>query len=139
MYCLGVVSPDHKGLTHLLTQKNLSGRQACWLEHISEFNFVVQYVPGVENVLANALLWVYMVNTVGTMFVESKYPLFDKDDDFGVHLAVYSILIPMLMDLKAMAVCITTEGEHWSGGRVLQPRVVTQSAAAHDVAARMDL
>ena len=28
---------DHKGLTHLLNQKNLSGRQARWLEKISTF------------------------------------------------------------------------------------------------------
>jgi hypothetical protein len=30
---------DHKGLIHLCNQKNLSGRQACWLEKISEFDF----------------------------------------------------------------------------------------------------
>lgn len=30
---------DHKGLTHLLTQRNLSGRQARWLELVSEFDW----------------------------------------------------------------------------------------------------
>jgi RNase H-like domain found in reverse transcriptase len=40
---------DHKGLTHLLNQKNLSGRQARWLEKISSFDFEVVYVPGEEN------------------------------------------------------------------------------------------
>jgi RNase H-like domain found in reverse transcriptase len=34
---------DHKGLTHLLNQKNLSGRQARWLEKISSFEFEVCY------------------------------------------------------------------------------------------------
>ena len=46
---------NHKGLTHLLNQKNPSGRQACWLEKISSFDFEVVYVPGSENVLADAL------------------------------------------------------------------------------------
>ena len=32
---------DHKGLIHLLNQKNLSGRQARWLEKISSFSFEV--------------------------------------------------------------------------------------------------
>lgn len=29
---------DHKGLTHLWNQKNLLGRQARWVEKLSEFN-----------------------------------------------------------------------------------------------------
>jgi RNase H-like domain found in reverse transcriptase len=31
---------DHKGLTHLLNQKNLSGRQARWLEKFSSRSFM---------------------------------------------------------------------------------------------------
>jgi RNase H-like domain found in reverse transcriptase/Reverse transcriptase (RNA-dependent DNA polymerase) len=46
---------DHKGLTHLLNQENLSGRHARWLEKISSFDFEVVYIPGNENVLADAL------------------------------------------------------------------------------------
>lgn len=61
---------DHKGLTHLLTQKNLSGRQACWLEQISEFNFEVQYVPGVDNVLADALSRMYSHDAPGTVHAD---------------------------------------------------------------------
>jgi len=34
---------DHKGLIHLLHQKNLSGRQARWMEKIGEFDFDVVY------------------------------------------------------------------------------------------------
>ena len=36
---------DHKGLTHLIQQKNLSARQARWIERISEFHFRVEYLP----------------------------------------------------------------------------------------------
>ena len=37
---------DHKGLIYLLNQKNLSGRQARWLEKISSFTFEVVYIAG---------------------------------------------------------------------------------------------
>jgi hypothetical protein len=50
---------DHKGLIYLLNQKNLSGRQARWLEKISSFDFEVVYVPGTENILADALSRIY--------------------------------------------------------------------------------
>ena len=50
---------DHKGLIYLLNQKNISGRQSRWLEKISSFIFKVIYVPGTENVLADALSRIY--------------------------------------------------------------------------------
>ena len=46
---------DHKGLTYLLNQKNISGHQARWLEKISSFMFEVVYVPGSENIITDAL------------------------------------------------------------------------------------
>ncbi|KIK53994.1 hypothetical protein GYMLUDRAFT_249892 [Collybiopsis luxurians FD-317 M1] len=58
---------DHKGLEHLLKQKDLSGCQARWLEKISEFNFKVRYVPGIENVLADALSRLYSNDKSGTV------------------------------------------------------------------------
>ena len=42
-------------LTHLLNQKNLSGRQVRWLEKISSFTFRVVYIEESENVVAGAL------------------------------------------------------------------------------------
>ncbi len=53
--CYFIWVTDHKGLVHLLYQKNLSGRQAHWLEKILEFDFEVEYIPGSENVLTDAL------------------------------------------------------------------------------------
>ena len=58
---------DHKGLTHLLNQKNLSGRQARWLEKISTFDFEVVYIAGSENVVADALSRIYMNDSPGTV------------------------------------------------------------------------
>ena len=58
---------DHKGLTYLLNQKNLSGRQARWLEKISMFDFEVVYIPGSENVVADALSHIYANDLPGTV------------------------------------------------------------------------
>ena len=56
---------DHKGLTHLLNQKILSGRQARWLEKISSFSFTVVYIKGSENVVTDALSRLYSFNSSG--------------------------------------------------------------------------
>ena len=64
---------DHKGFTHLLIQKNLSGHQAQWVEKISEFGFKVEYVLGVDNILADALSHLYSNNQAGTVRSSSEY------------------------------------------------------------------
>ena len=64
---------DHKGFTHLLTQKNLSGHQAWWIEKISEFDCKVEYVSGVDNILADALSRLYPNDQAGTVRSPSEY------------------------------------------------------------------
>ncbi|OJT15961.1 Transposon Tf2-12 polyprotein [Trametes pubescens] len=71
---------DHKGLVHLLSQRNLPGRQAQWLEKISKFNFNIEYLPGVENVLADTLSRIYSNDQPGTVRAASKYT---EHDDGG--------------------------------------------------------
>ena len=56
---------DHKGLIYRLNQKNLSGRQAHWLEKISGFTFTVVYIAGSENIVADALSRIYSNDSVG--------------------------------------------------------------------------
>jgi transposase InsO family protein len=46
---------DHRSLQHLSTQPNLNARQVRWVEKLSEFDFVIGYVPGKENAVADAL------------------------------------------------------------------------------------
>ena len=78
---------DHKGLTHLLNQKNLSGRQARWLEKITIFPFEVLYVPGADNILADALSRIYSNDAVSDVWVRSEYTYHDVvDDDVEPHL-----------------------------------------------------
>ncbi|CAA7268127.1 unnamed protein product [Cyclocybe aegerita] len=68
---------DHKGLIHLLNQKNLSGRQARWLEKISSFDFEVIYIAGSENILADALSCMYSDDLGNVVRLRSEYTYHD--------------------------------------------------------------
>ena len=63
---------DHKPLVHLLKQPNLTGRQARWMEKLSEFDFEVIYIQGSTNVLADALLRIYSGDIPGTVRAASE-------------------------------------------------------------------
>ncbi|PIL30265.1 hypothetical protein GSI_07443 [Ganoderma sinense ZZ0214-1] len=117
---------DHKGLIHLLKQKNLSGRQARWLERISEFDFTIEYVPGVENVLADALSRIYAHDRPGTVRAPSEYTQFDEEGDFSTVLQSFAISAPVsvdpesLMELEKPSSPLVPPAT--AGGRVLRPR-----------------
>ena len=46
---------DHHSLKYLMTQPNLSKRQARWVEQLAEFKFEIVHRPGKSNVVADAL------------------------------------------------------------------------------------
>lgn len=94
---------DHKGLTHLLNQRNLSGRQARWLEKISEFDFDVQYLPGTENVLADALSRIYSFDLPGTVRAPTEYTEHDGDTSLATCLASTAISMPVYVGVEASA------------------------------------
>lgn len=64
---------DHKGLIYLYQQKNLSGRQAQWIEKITKYDFEIQYLLGVDNILPNALSRLYSNDMLGTVHAPSEY------------------------------------------------------------------
>ena len=92
---------DHKGLTHLLNQKNLSGRQARWLEKISSFSFTVVYIEGSENVVADALSRLYSFDSKGTQHSRSEYTYHDVVDDDTSSIVVGEDL-PILAGVEAV-------------------------------------
>jgi hypothetical protein len=49
------VMTDHHSLTYLLKQRNLSRRQARWLEILSDFDLRFEYIKGEDNSVADAL------------------------------------------------------------------------------------
>jgi hypothetical protein len=74
------------------------GRQAQWLEKIGEFDFEIVYVPGSENMLANALSRIYSNEGVGTVWSKSEY---SEYHDYDGQLDVHEILTLLLTGVKA--------------------------------------
>jgi hypothetical protein len=54
-----IIRTDHKSLEHIPTQKHLSRRMVRWIEYLQQFNFKIEYRPGKENVVADALSRLY--------------------------------------------------------------------------------
>ncbi|KAE9294114.1 hypothetical protein PF001_g17938 [Phytophthora fragariae] len=88
VYLLGeqtfAVYTDHASLRTAMKSPHLSQRMALWLSFFAEYNFVVHYKPGKNNILADALSRrpVYDPWTVlGRQVIEDE----DEDDD---HCAV---------------------------------------------------
>ena len=71
------------------------------MEKISEFTFEVVYVPGEENVLADALSHMYSNDTPGTVRARSEYTYYDVVDNDV--LLVHSISMPVLTGAKAVS------------------------------------
>ena len=46
---------DHDSIKYHRTMPHLTGRLARWVEKLAEFNYTVEHIPGVQNVVADAL------------------------------------------------------------------------------------
>ena len=46
---------DHKTLQNFDTQKDLSLRQARWMEYLSQYEYSITYIRGEDNTVADAL------------------------------------------------------------------------------------
>ena len=52
---------DHRSLTFLFSQRDISALLARWYDEIMEFSFDIQHIPGVSNILPDALSRLYPV------------------------------------------------------------------------------
>ena len=118
---------DHKGLEHLLRQRNLSGREARWIEKISEFDFKVVYVPGSENVVADALSRMYSADSVGTVRAQSEYTYFDMVNEDNVVLE--ETTMPVLAGLEASMAVQKRPRKALPGAETGRPETAKEFAA----------
>ena len=49
------IKTDHNSLQYFMTQQSMSARQSRWLDHLSDFDFKIEYIRGPINVVADAL------------------------------------------------------------------------------------
>ena len=49
------MSTDHNPLKYLRKQKDPRGKFARWITELEEFNYTIEYIPGRENLKADAL------------------------------------------------------------------------------------
>lgn len=83
---------DHASLRYLHTQPTLSRRQARWMEFLSRFDFTIDYQPGKDNIVADALSRrvdhrIHTLNaithvTVGTSLKDAIKAAYLKDPHF---------------------------------------------------------
>jgi len=69
-YLLGkrfILMSDHIGMRYLFDQSNLNGKQAIWLDTLSEFYFEIRYIKGKDNRVANALSSRVQVNHISVV------------------------------------------------------------------------
>lgn len=97
---------DHKGLIHLLSQKNLSPRQARWMEKLAEFDFEIIYVPGTENILSDALSRMYSNDQRGTVRARTEYTYHDviDNDQMPSELVTMPVMVGMEGEAEFMAI-----------------------------------
>jgi RNase H-like domain found in reverse transcriptase/Reverse transcriptase (RNA-dependent DNA polymerase) len=50
-----IICSDHRTLKSFMKQPDLSRRQARWSEFLSQYDFTIEYVPGPDNTVADAL------------------------------------------------------------------------------------
>jgi len=81
-----VIHSDHESLKHLKGQGKLSRRHAKWVEFIETFPYVIKYKQEKENIVADALLRMYvLLSTLDARFLGFEHikELYNDDSDFA--------------------------------------------------------
>ena len=81
-----VIHTNHESLKYLNGQDKLNRRHAKWVEFIESFPYVIKYIQGKENIVADALSRRYaLVSTLNAKLLGFEYvkELYANDDDFA--------------------------------------------------------
>ena len=87
---------DHKSLKYLLTQKELNLRQRRWLELFQDYDYIIDYHPGKDNVVVDAL----SRKTVVAMSLQYSDRRLADDGAMLAQLEVQPVLKQMIIDVQ---------------------------------------
>ena len=87
---------DHKSLKYFLTKKDLNLRQCRWLELFKDYDCIIDYHPGKENVLADALSW----KMIYALYLKDYDWRFDSDGALLAQLRVVPDLKQMIVNTQ---------------------------------------
>ena len=90
-----LIYTDHKTLKNFNIQKDLSQRQARWMEFMSQFDAKVVYIKGKENTIADALSRLPSPEALTEVQKSARHPynFCDNDDD---PVAIACVTLPCL-------------------------------------------
>jgi hypothetical protein len=85
-----VIHTDHETLKYLQGQTKLNKRHAKWSEFIESFPYIIKYIKGKKNVVADALSRKCMILTqleLNVIRFEHIKELYEHDDSFAAPYA----------------------------------------------------
>ncbi len=92
------------------------------MELLSDFNFEIVYVLGTENVLTDALSWLYSNEPSRTVCAPSEYLQHDKDH-LAINPADAEITMPVYTGLEANTMMTTCMGSGAKPKWTLKPKI----------------
>ena len=97
-----VLNSDHNPLVYLRSQKDPRGKFSRWILELEEFNYVVKYVRGTENVKADALSRNSGASAVqpSSRFEEKIYAVLDDQHNFRQQLKTEQDADPVISSAR---------------------------------------
>ncbi|MCO5549058.1 hypothetical protein L7F22_002524 [Adiantum nelumboides] len=103
-----IVQTDHQSLTYIFTRPVMNPRQGRWVEFLTNFHMVIQYVPGLQNAVVDALSRMPKATNFAIFGVQMEIPACFKNEyltneDFGDAFRALESLNPAPAEMNVFA------------------------------------